>query len=210
MRSGCKEQRIGYSLVFAFSSLPQFTRMRLWSLCGVLLLLFFCAVPGLAISGQTLGIRRAHQPRKVDQIVRTLSSFEICHYDKFRGRHDFPQARRAKRWAECRRERTHDLPSRPPFRKWPLCPGLSRLARWSAPISFVAPSHAGPVSTSSHRLIVATRLTMLHSGRRELHNVCFGEGFSSTPSPRRRKVAVHLNISGVCFVVFLRLRPHCM
>lgn len=50
---------------------PPLTGMRLCSLCGVLLLLCLYAVPGLAAGGQTVSIRRAHQPRKVDQIIRT-------------------------------------------------------------------------------------------------------------------------------------------
>ena len=45
--------------------------MRLQSLCEALFLLCLCVVPSLAASGQTLSIRRPHQPRKADQIVRT-------------------------------------------------------------------------------------------------------------------------------------------
>jgi len=45
--------------------------MRLRSLCEALFLLCLCVVPSLAASGQTLSIRRPHQPRKVDRIIRT-------------------------------------------------------------------------------------------------------------------------------------------
>lgn len=114
-----------YLLVFVFSSLLRFTRMHLRSLCGVLLLLCFSAVPGLASSGQRLGIRRAHQPRRADQIIRkslhpSLWLFWRCH--------NFLQTWRTNRWVRRRHERTYNPPSCPPARKWPLCPGLLRLA----------------------------------------------------------------------------------
>jgi len=57
--------------LFVFSSLPRPVTMRLRSLCGVLLLCL-CAIPFVAAgNGQTLGIRRPHQPRNVDRITRT-------------------------------------------------------------------------------------------------------------------------------------------
>ncbi|KAF9643278.1 hypothetical protein BDM02DRAFT_1543375 [Thelephora ganbajun] len=45
--------------------------MRLWLLCEVLLLLCLCTAPCTAVGGQTLAIRRPHQPRKVDRTAHT-------------------------------------------------------------------------------------------------------------------------------------------
>jgi len=47
---------------------PQFTVMRLWSLCEALLLLCLCAQLGFAAGGRALAIRRPQgQPRIVDR-----------------------------------------------------------------------------------------------------------------------------------------------
>jgi len=48
---------------------PSFPVMRLWLLCEILLLLSLCAVTCVAVSGQTVAMRRAHQLRKFDRIT---------------------------------------------------------------------------------------------------------------------------------------------
>ena len=47
--------------------LPPSFIMRLWSLWEIFLVLWLCTVPCVAIKGQTVAMRRAHQLRKADR-----------------------------------------------------------------------------------------------------------------------------------------------